>query len=58
MVKIRQVDTDPANDMISYPPDTFERPRKDFTCFGCCDEDVCPSRYDWYNLDGDCLEGK
>jgi hypothetical protein len=57
-MKIRIVDEDPANDMISYPPDTFEHPRKDFTCFKCVYDAICRSRYDLYNLDGDCLEEK
>ena len=54
---IRKVDDNPAHDMISYPPDSYERKRSDFTCFTCSIKD-CPSRYDWYNLDGDCLENK
>jgi len=58
MMKLRIVDANPENDMISYPPDTFERPRKDFTCFRCEHEINCHSRYDWYNVDGDCLEMK
>lgn len=34
-MKIRKVNNKSSDDMISFPPDTFERPRKDFTCFIC-----------------------
>lgn len=58
MIKVRKVDNDPGNDMISYPPDLYEHPRKDFTCYGCPDEWYCSSAYYWYNTNGDCLENK
>lgn len=57
-MKLRLVDDNPANDMISYPPDGYELKRSEFTCFRCAFELDCPSRYDWYNTDGDCLENK
>jgi len=28
------------------------------TCDKCTDKNTCPSVYDIYNTDGDCLEGK
>ena len=57
-MKLRIVDENPANDMISYPPDPHEEQRNKFTCFRCPHELECPSGYDWYNLDGECLETK
>lgn len=30
----------------------------DFTCHDCKAEPTCPSAWDYYNTDGDCLESK
>ena len=32
--------------------------REDFTCNRCVHEPYCPSAWDFYNTDGDCLESK
>jgi hypothetical protein len=32
--------------------------REFFTCHDCPDNETCPSRWDSYNTDGDCLEDK
>lgn len=53
-IKIRKVDNEEKNDMVSFPPDLHERPKSDFTCFQCPQVDTCPSRYHWYNID-DCI---
>lgn len=54
----KPVDMNRGNDLISFPPDTDQKPRHEFTCFNCKDEFECPYAYDWYNTDGDCLGNK
>jgi hypothetical protein len=54
-MKARKIDEDSGNDMISFPPDEHEKPRKEFTCFTCECATLCDYAWDWYNLNGDCL---
>lgn len=30
----------------------------DFTCYDCSCKNSCPCSFDFYNTNGDCLEGK
>lgn len=46
-----------ADELVAYEDD-IKHTKKEYTCFGCKDEFNCRSSYDWYNLDGDCLENK
>lgn len=55
---VKDPNNDSEKDMISFPPDTFARPRKDFTCCNCQMEFTCDHAYHWYNVNGDCLNNK